>query len=253
MYAEERLTFIADQARAAGRVDVAALASELDVTTETVRRDLTALERRGVLRRVHGGAIPVERLTAEPGLAVRESRHRAEKERIAKTALAELPAEGAVLLDAGSTTVHLAELMPSDRELTVVTNALPVAATLAARANIRLMIIGGRVRGRTLAAVDTWALNSLAGVYVDVAFVGTNGISLERGLTTPDQAEAAVKAAMVGAARRTVVLADHSKVGNDCFARFASLADMDLLITDDGLDPQVAGEIEAAGPRVVRS
>lgn len=253
MYAEERLTFIADQARAAGRVDVAALASELDVTTETVRRDLTALERRGVLRRVHGGAIPVERLTAEPGLAVRESRHRAEKERIAKTALAELPAEGAVLLDAGSTTVRLAELMPSDRELTVVTNALPVAATLAARANIRLMIIGGRVRGRTLAAVDTWALNSLAGVYVDVAFVGTNGISLERGLTTPDQAEAAVKAAMVGAARRTVVLADHSKVGNDCFARFASLADMDLLITDDGLDPQVAGEIEAAGPRVVRS
>ncbi len=253
MYAEERLTFIADRARVAGRVDVAELAEQLDVTTETIRRDLTALERRGVLRRVHGGAIPVERLTSEPGLAVREAAHRTEKERIAKTALAELPAEGAVLLDAGSTTVRLAELMPVDRELTVVTNALPVAAILAARANIRLLVVGGRVRGRTLAAVDTWALQSLADVFVDVAFLGTNGLSVERGLTTPDQAEAAVKAAMVAAARRTIVLADHSKVGNDCFARFAALADVDLLITDDGLDPQVAGEIEAAGPRVVRS
>lgn len=253
MYAEERLTFIADRARVAGRVDVAELAEQLDVTTETIRRDLTALERRGVLRRVHGGAIPVERLTSEPGLAAREAAHRAEKERIAKAALAELPAEGAVLLDAGSTTVRLAELMPVDRELTVVTHALPVAAILAARANIRLLIVGGRVRGRTLAAVDTWALQSLADVFVDVAFLGTNGLSVERGLTTPDQAEAAVKAAMVAAARRTVVLADHSKVGNDCFARFAALADVDLLITDDGLDPQVAEEIEAAGPRVVRS
>ena len=253
MYAEERLTFIADRARVAGRVDVAELAEQLDVTTETIRRDLTALERRGVLRRVHGGAIPVERLTSEPGLAVRKAAHRAEKERIAKTALAELPAEGAILLDAGSTTVRLAELMPVDRDLTVVTNALPVAAILAARANIRLLIVGGRVRGRTLAAVDTWALRSLADVFVDVAFLGTNGLSAERGLTTPDQAEAAVKAAMVAAARRTVVLADHSKVGNDCFARFASLADVDLLITDDGLDPRVAEEIEAAGPRVVRS
>lgn len=245
--------FIADRARVAGRVDVTELAEQLDVTTETIRRDLTALERRGVLRRVHGGAIPVERLTSEPGLAVREAAHRAEKDRIAKTALAELPAEGAVLLDAGSTTVLLAELMPVDRELTVVTNALPVAAILAARANIRLLVVGGRVRGRTLAAVDTWALQSLADVFVDVAFLGTNGLSVERGLTTPDQAEAAVKAAMVAAARRTVVLADHSKVGNDCFARFAALADVDLLITDDGLDPQVAEEIEAAGPRVVRS
>ena len=253
MYAEERLTFITDRARVAGRVDVTELAEQLDVTTETIRRDLTALERRGVLRRVHGGAIPVERLTSEPGLAVREAAHRAEKERIAKTALAELPAEGAILLDAGSTTVRLAELMPIDRELTVVTNALPVAAILAARANIRLLVVGGRVRGRTLAAVDTWALQSLADVFVDVAFLGTNGLSAERGLTTPDQAEAAVKAAMVAAARRTVVLADHSKVGNDCFARFAALTDVDLLITDDGLDPQVAEEIEAAGPRVVRS
>lgn len=253
MYPEERLTLIAERARLAGRVDVAALAAELDVTTETIRRDLTALERQGMLRRVHGGAIPIERIAVEPGLAAREAARRAEKERIAKAALAEVPAEGAVLLDAGSTTIRLAELMPSDRELTVVTNSLPIAAILAARGNIALMLIGGRVRGRTLAAVDTWALRSLADVYVDVAFIGTNGLSVDRGLTTPDQAEAAVKAAMVAAARRAIVLTDHSKVGNDCFARFATLADIDLLVTDEGLDADVASEIESAGPRVVRA
>ena len=253
MYAEERQQLIVERARSTGRVDVTLLATEFDVTAETVRRDLTALERQGVLRRVHGGAIPIERLSFEPGFAVRDAVLRPEKERIAKAALAELPAEGAVLLDAGTTTARLADLLPSDRDLIVVTNALPVAMSLSARPNITLLTVGGRIRGRTLASVDSWALSNLAEVYVDVAFIGTNGISAERGLTTPDQSEAAVKAAMVSAARRTVVLADHTKVGTDYFARFATLDDVDTLITDDGLDRQLASEIEASGPRVVRA
>lgn len=253
MYAEERQQWIAGQARSRGRVDVGELAAELAVTTETVRRDLTVLERHGVLRRVHGGAIPVERLSFEPALAARDAARAPEKERIAKAALAELPAEGAILLDAGTTTARLADLLPPDRTLTVVTNALPIAMSLSGRPSITVMTLGGRVRGRTLAAVDSWALRALADTYVDVAFLGTNGISVERGLTTPDQAEAAAKAAMIGAARRTVLLADHTKVGSDCFARFGELADVDVLITDDGLDRRVAEEIEAAGPRVVRA
>ena len=123
-----------------------------------------------------------------------------EKERIAKAALAELPTEGSVLLDAGTTTARLAELLPSDRDLTVVTNALPIALTLSVRPGLTLLLLGGRVRGRTLAAVDDWALQGLRDVNVDVAFVGTNGISVERGLTTPDPAEGAVKRAMIAAA-----------------------------------------------------
>jgi DeoR family fructose operon transcriptional repressor len=89
--------------------------------------------------------------------------------------------------------------------------------------------------------------------FVDVAFVGTNGISIERGLSTPDVAEAAVKRAMIASARRVVVLADHTKVGNDQFAQFGVLDDVDVLITDDGLDDRLAQELEAAGPRVVRA
>jgi DeoR family fructose operon transcriptional repressor len=253
MYAEERQQAILEQARKEGRVDVAELADTLDVTAETVRRDLTALERHGLVRRVHGGAIPVERLGFEPDVTTRSERLVAEKDRIAKAALDQVPAEGAIILDAGTTTARLAELLPTDRELTVVTNSLQIGVTISSRRNITAYIVGGRVRGRTGANTGEWALQALAGLFVDVAFLGTNGLSVERGLTTPDQAEAAVKRAFVLSARRCVVLADHSKVGQAHFAQFADLTDVDQLITDTGLDEETAADIEATGPTVVRA
>jgi DeoR family transcriptional regulator, fructose operon transcriptional repressor len=253
VYAAERQQRIVAQARAEGRVEVAGMATTLGVTPETVRRDLTILERHGVLRRVHGGAIPLENLGFEPRLAVRQERYTAEKERIAKRALDELPREGTVLIDAGSTTQLLAENLPYDRELTIVTNSVPVAAAVAGRENLTLYVVGGRVRGRTMAAVGEWATHALAGVAVDVAFLGTNGLSVRRGLTTPDQDEAASKRAMAAASRRVVVLCDHSKIGTDHFAQFASLDDVDTVITDSALDAETAAEIEAAGPTVVQA
>ncbi len=253
MFAEERQQQIAERARIDGRVDVAALATEFDVTTETIRRDLTALERLGLLRKVYGGAIPVERLGFEPGLAVRETVMTSEKERIAKAALAELPQNGAVIIDAGTTTARLAEMWPANRELTVLTNAVPIASTLANRPQTTVLLVGGTIRGRTMAAVGDWALRALTDTYVDVAFIGTNGVSAERGLTTPDTGEAAVKRAMITATRRVVVLADHTKVGNDCLARFGSLTDVDVLITDTGLDTDRTDELATEGTRVVRA
>jgi len=253
MYAEERQQMMVDRARAEGRVDVAALAEEFEVTAETIRRDLDVLARRHLVRRTHGGAIPVERLAFEPAVATREGLLTAEKEIIAKAALAEVPEEGAIIIDAGTTTIRLAALIPADRELTVVTNSLPVASVLAAKPGITLHVVGGRVRGRTLALVDDWAERALKDIYADVAFVGTNGLSVAHGLTTPDRHEAGVKRAMVAAARRAVVLADHSKVGNDAFARFADLREIDVIVCDEGLDAETAAELEAAGPRVIRA
>lgn len=253
MYATERQQQILAVARRDGRVDVTGLARDLDVTPETVRRDLTVLERHGRVRRVHGGAIPVERLGFEPAVADREGVLTGEKERIAKAALEELPDGGSLILDAGTTTVRLAELLPIDRELTVVTHALPVATVLAARPNVTLHLVGGTVRGRTLATVGDWALRSLADIHADVLFLGTNGLTVEHGLTTPDFAEVAVKRALVAAARRTVVLADHSKFGRTDLAIVATLSQVDTIVTDSGLDVELAGEIESAGPRVVRA
>jgi DeoR family fructose operon transcriptional repressor len=253
MYAEERQQDILRRARAAGRVDVVRLAEDLAVTSETVRRDLTVLERAGVLRRVHGGAIPIERLGFEPALAARDSVLTAEKERIAKAAVGELPDGGAIIIDAGTTTGRLVEALPPDYEVTVVVNSPPLATSLAMRPNLTVIMLGGRVRGKTLATVDDLALRPLADLRVDVAFMATNGLSVEHGLTTPDPAEASVKRAMIGAARRTVLLADHTKVGNDHLARFGSIADLDLLITDTGLDNDVTEDLEQAGLRVLRA
>ena len=250
MYAEERRQAIARSARSEGRVDVSQLATTYGVTTETIRRDLTVLERQGVLRRVHGGGIPLDRLGFEPEVSARDQVMTAEKERIAKAALEEVPAEGAILLDAGTTTARLAAALPVDRELTVVTNCLPIALQLSAWPRITVLTLGGRVRGRTLAAVDIWAMRALRETYVDVAFLGTNGISPHRGLTTPDPTEAAVKNAMIRSARRAVVLADHTKVGNDHLMRFGDLEDIDTVITDTGLDEHLLRELEGAGPQV---
>jgi DeoR family transcriptional regulator, fructose operon transcriptional repressor len=254
MYAEERQHEIVRIAREQGRADVTTLAAALNVTAETIRRDLTTLERAGVLRRVHGGAIPVERIGFEPALAIRDSVFTEEKERIAKAAIAEVPDEGSIILDAGTTTGRLAQALPPDKELTVVVNSPVIAAALGTRKNLNILLLGGRLRGRTLATVDDWALRPLADMYVDVAFMGTNGISVERGLTTPDPAEAAVKQAMIRAARRCVVLADHTKLGSDCLARFGGLSDVDTFITDSGgPDEDLLLDIEAHDVRVVRA
>ncbi|ARQ70198.1 DeoR/GlpR family DNA-binding transcription regulator [Streptomyces marincola] len=253
MYAPERQQAILALARTRGRVEVLALAEEFRVTAETVRRDLKTLVRAGVLRRVHGGAIPAGRLDFEPDLGEREATAVAEKERIARAALPLLPREGSVLIDAGTTTAALAAVLPLDATLTVVTHALPIATRLADHPGIDLHLAGGRVRHRTRAAVDAWALRTYGEITADIAFVATNGFGPASGLTTPDLAEAAVKRALISAARRVVLLADSGKFGQEHFARFGTLAQVDLLITDGGLAERDAATVEAAGPEVRRA
>jgi DeoR family fructose operon transcriptional repressor len=246
LYSAQRRQAILRTLAVAGRVDVAAMADELSVTSETVRKDLIALERQGRLRRVHGGAIPVHGLSFEPEVSARIELAE-EKRRIAKAALAHLPQSGTILVDAGSTTERLAELIPSDRQLTAFTNTLPIALTLAGKPNITVYTLGGRVRSRTLAEVDNWAARTLSEINVDVAFLGTNGISLDRGLTTPDPAEAAIKRLMIGCARRRILLSDHSKVGHVSTYKYGDLADVDLLITDAGVTVSDEAALRTAG------
>ena len=253
MYAPERQQEILRLARDGGRVDVVSLAEEFQVTAETIRRDLKALDRAGLLRRVHGGAIPAGRLDFEPDLTERESTAADEKDRIAKAALAELPTQGTVILDAGTTVARLAGIVPLEAELTVVTHSLPIAARLADHPGMQLHLVGGRVRHRTRAAVDAWALRAYGEIRADVVFVAANGFSAEHGLTTPDLAEAAVKRAAMAAARRVVLLADSAKHGQEHFARFGALSDVDLLITDSGLSPEDATAMERGGMEVVRA
>ena len=174
-------------------------------------------------------------------------------ERIVKAALAELPLSGAILLGPGAATERLAETLPTDSPLTVVTNAVTIAQTLAPRPEITVVLLGGRLDRRSRAAVDPWTLETLAQVYAEVAFVVPDGISVRRGLTALDLTTAAVHSAMIRAARRTVLLVDRFRVGADHMARFGDVADADVVITESDLDDDTTAGIASRGPRVVRA
>ena len=253
MYAEERQQAMARAIGQEGRMSVAQLSDTFDVTTETVRRDLSSLERIGLVRRVHGGAVPASSLSViESGIGERDQANTAAKDAIAAAALQQLPPPGSVvILDAGSTTARLAAVLPRDHRLTVVTHAVPVAARLAGLPQIELHLLPGRVRPTTHAAVGTDTVAALHDLRADLAFLATNGLSADFGLTTPDRDEAATKRAIAGAARRTVVLADSSKIGVETAQRFATIGDVDVLVTDSGIADDDRRALEKAGLEVV--
>jgi DeoR family fructose operon transcriptional repressor len=253
MYAEERQEAIASLVISRGRASVAELAQAYNVTTETVRRDLAALDKAGVVRRVHGGAVPVRALhLVEPGVGERETTRAGHKDAIAAAATEFFPLSGAtVLLDAGTTTARIAAQLPADRELVVVTNSVPIAARLAAMPSVTLQLLGGRVRGLTQAAVGEQTLRVLDTLRVDIAFIGTNAISARHGLSTPDGDEAAVKRAMVKAANYVVVAADSSKVGREEFVSFAPISSVDTLITDSEISASDREQLTQSGVEVV--
>ena len=253
MYPEERQQAMAVLVGQRGRLSVTAAAEQFGVTTETVRRDLAVLERAGMLRRVHGGAVPAGALAlVEVGLGERHGTRTEHKRKIAAAALDLLPGtEGSLALDGGSTTAALAEILPTDRRLLVATNSVPIASRLSVATGVTLHVLGGRVRGITQTAVGDSTVRALADLRVDVAFLGTNGISAAHGFSTPDEAEAATKRAMVRAAQRSVVLADSSKLGREHLVRFAALEDVDVLVTDTEADTAAVEELERAGIEVV--
>jgi DeoR family fructose operon transcriptional repressor len=270
VFAEERQQLIVGLIYASGRASVTDLAERFSITTETVRRDLATLEAAGSVRRVHGGAVSPDRVsTTEESVLERTVQRQPEKVRIAEAALALIPQglAGSILIDAGSTTEALAELLSarvagaagtgtvpaagSDAELVVITHSLPIASRLSGQSGIALHVLGGKVRGLTQAAVGQSTVEAARRIRPDIAFIGTNGIHAAFGLSTPDPEEAAVKAAFVHSARRIVVLADSSKLDAETLVQFASLKDLDTVITDMQPSRELATALAEAGVEVL--
>ncbi|WP_182486546.1 DeoR/GlpR family DNA-binding transcription regulator [Microbacterium halimionae] len=255
MYAMERREHIETVLREEGRVVVVDLALRFDVTTETVRRDLDAMESEGRLRRVHGGAVAKERgSTREVPVFERTGQRADAKRAIALRALDAIPPgfSGSIYLDAGTTTAAIAAMLPErlaafGSSAEVVTHSLTLAPIVAGVPNISLLLIGGRIRGVTAAAVGASTVRSIAAIRPDIAFIGANGISGEFGLSTPDAEEAAVKEAIVRAARRVVVLADSSKFGQELLVGFAALNEIDVIVSDAPMQTELADAVSAAG------
>jgi len=252
MHTDERQHAIVERLRADGRLDVRKLAADPAVSPETIRRDLRVLEHHGLVRRVHGGAYPVESPGFETSLAARTTHHIPAKRRIAAAAADLIGDAETVFVDEGVTPQLVAGALPTSRPLTVVTAALPTAAQLAALPSMTVILLGGRVRGRTLATVDHWVTAMLAGFVIDLAFIGANGISREHGLTTPDPAVASVKAQAVEVSRRRVFCGIHTKFGASSFCKFADVRDFEVIITDVGLPANEARRYTNTGPQVIR-
>ncbi|MGV3071710.1 DeoR/GlpR family DNA-binding transcription regulator [Corynebacterium phoceense] len=239
MYAEERRRQIASLTAVEGRVNVTELSERFDVTAETIRRDLAVLDRDGVVHRVHGGAVASQSFqTAELTLDARSRSASTAKSAIARAALDYLPQPGgSIFLDAGTTINALADLIsvqPNAHSWSIVSNSLPIALSLASNGLSEVQLLGGTVRAITQAVVGDTALRTMALMRADVAFIGTNALTLDHGLSTADSQEAAMKSAFVTHAHKVVVLCDSTKLGNDYLVSFASIADLDVVITDAG-------------------
>jgi DeoR/GlpR family transcriptional regulator of sugar metabolism len=250
--AEERRRTILEAARRTGSVDVVGIAADLGVSKETVRRDLGVLDDHGLVRRTHGGAYPVESAGFETTLSYRTTDQVREKSRIAAAAVELLGDAETVYIDEGYTPQLIAAALPRDRPLTVITSSLATAGTLAAVDSITVLLLGGRVRGSTLATVDHWATHMLNGLVIDLAYVGANGISRQWGLTTPDPAVGEVKQQVMAVSRRRVFSGVHSKFGATSFCRFADIKDFEAVVTDIGLPSSEAHRYSLLGPQVIR-
>ncbi len=221
-----------------GSVEVADLARRFDVTTETIRRDLSDLQDRKRLRRVHGGAVPYERLHHEPMVEARGALNSQQKQRIAREAITLLPKQGSVIIDSGSTLQHLAEVFPPDTQLHVVTNSLASGLILARLGLANLTVLGGGVRTNTFAMVDGYTVDAVRELQVDMLLISCDGLTFQRGLTTPYREESLVKRAMIESARTVVACVDFSKIGNGQMFSYAELDEIDVLITDDRIDKE---------------
>ncbi len=249
----ERRSRIIAFVRQVGTAHVADLAAELTVAPETIRRDLSFLEQEGLVRRTHGSVHPVDKASFETSLAYRSNNMVAEKRRIAAATVDLLRGAGTAYLDDGFTPQLVAERLVADgHSLTVITPSIPVATVLASSERITSIVLGGVVRASTLATVGHWATELLTGIQIDVAILGTNGISLQGGLTTPDPEISAIKSAVLVGSKVNIAVGVHTKFGVDSFSRFAHLSDLDIIVTDSGLRRHEADRFEAMGPQIIR-
>jgi DeoR family transcriptional regulator, aga operon transcriptional repressor len=247
---EERRRAIIDLVNRDGRVLVRHLANKFNTSQVTIRQDLEALHGRGLVHRTHGGALPVRSAALlDPSLHEKERRYRKEKQRIAAGA-ARLVKEGqSVVLDSGSTTTATGRCLRAFRQLTIITNAVNIAAELAGT-TIEVILTGGNLREKSFSLVGPLAENTLRHLSADILFLGVDGFDVHFGLTTPNLLEAKVNRVMMKIARRTVVVCDSSKFGCRSLSLIAPPAAVHEVITDRGISETDLKALEEAGIQV---
>lgn len=254
MFAETRRKEIESIVNRKKAVTVEELCQVFEVSKGTIRKDLLSLEEAGKVLRTHGGAIPAD----EPAQSRREMtteekevRHIDIKERIASAALDYVRDGDVIALDTGTTTYELAKKIAKLPNLTIITNDLAIAGLLERESEANVIFLGGTIRKHFRCTIGQMVINSLKDLYVDTVFIATNGMSAERGFSTPSVDMADVKKAMIGVANKKIVLADSSKVNREAFVSFAQLEVADYLITDQECDTKFCAKAEDVGLTII--
>jgi DeoR/GlpR family transcriptional regulator of sugar metabolism len=254
VHSEQRRRTILELLNANGSVSVSELGSRFDVSEMTRRRDLDELERKGLLTRVHGGAISARRRSRAPALLIRCAMQQAEKQRIAKAAVGLISNGDSIALDIGSTTYEIARQMSEQRErqnLTVITPSLRIANQLVEMRGLRLFVTGGLLRPEELSMVGKMAEDAFKRFFVDKLFLGVSGIDFDAGLTDFDVEDALVKQVMLPSAKEIIVVADASKFNRVTFAVIAPLTVATCIITDASVDPAMVDQLRAKNIDVI--
>ena len=255
---ERRAQVILQELLRTGKVSVGPLAKRLKVSTATIRRDLSELEGRGLLRRSHGGAVTIQPLLYEPFRHIsnyqeQERQRITEKRRIGLVA-AELVGDGEFLaIGAGTTATQVARSISLHKGLTVLTNAINVAMELSHRDDLKVIVTGGFLSGDWFALVGPAAIQSVGEIFVDKVFIGVDGIHPEHGLTTNYPDQATIHRAMMSQARQKIVVADHRKLGATASALIGPIDGVDILITDKGATAESVAPFIARGIEVRRA
>jgi DeoR family glycerol-3-phosphate regulon repressor len=249
MLAEQRHRLILDRLGEDGAVSIATLSAELSISRETVRRDVQLLAGRGLLRKTHGGALPL--VAVEPDVGLRFSLNPEGKRAIGRRAALEVPDGASIILDSGTTTRAIADALTARHGLVVYTNDLEICRRLARRNGNRVILLGGEIQAHEEATIGWDAIETLSRYYADFAFVGAGGITAEGELTDFGRDAAELRSRMLGAARWAAVVADHSKFGRVTPARVAGFGRGRKLITDKTPPRALRAALEALGIEIL--
>ena len=255
--AEARYQVILNDMHKTGSVSVDALAEQLQVTVVTIRRDLDALERKGLLHRTHGGAMPIQPLFYEPfrrdrSFVMQVDRQADEKRRIGYAAAALIEPDETIEVTPGTTAAAVIRALPLNYNLTVVTSTANVAVELSKRKDIKVFVTGGTLHGEWFSLVGPHAQRSLENILIHTLFIGADGLDPEWGATSFDQDEAELLRMMVAHARRRVAVVDHTKLGKVGNWKICESRNLHVVVTDSQATDETVAPFREMGVEIIR-
>jgi len=245
---QQKLTRLLEQM---GRLSVSQICDHFDISEATARRDLETLAEQGKLQRVHGGAIPVEQAPPELPILERETEQTDEKTRIGRAVTNLIADNETVFLGSGTTILEVARNLRNHRNLTVITNSLPVLNTLAGLEGMTVVSLGGMLRNSELSFIGHITEQALSEIRADKVILGTRGMSLEHGLTNDYLQETLTDRAILKIGREVIIAADHSKVNRVSTALLAPLKSVNTFVTDSKADKKFIQSLKKQGIKVV--